>query len=197
MRTFTYLIFLLSIPFLACTSEEDTLPRGTQLLRNTDLSSNPNSIAPWNSIGSQGFNLGVSTEIFRSGSQSIFIENLDSLNINLGTWTQTYRGIIPNAGRRISLRAYLKGEDIRTFGPESNIYISMRMFPVEDDNGSTGGRFISSQSRVLVNGTFDWRPLEVSLNSIPPQVEFIVVYLVMGPRTTGKVFFDDITLTVD
>lgn len=185
------------MPFLACTSEEDTLPRGTQLLRNTDLSSNPNSIAPWNSIGSQGFNLGVSTEIFRSGSQSIFIENLDSLNINLGTWTQTYRGIIPNAGRRISLRAYLKGEDIRTFGPESNTYISMRMFPVEDDNGSTGGRFISSQSRVLVNGTFDWRPLEVSLNSIPPQVEFIVVYLVMGPRTTGKVFFDDITLRVD
>lgn len=197
MKVFAYYIFFLTIPFLACTNEEDIPPRGTQLLRNTDLSSNPNSIAPWNSIVSQGFNLGVSTDIFSSGTQSIFIENLDSLNINSGTWTQTYRGIIPNPGRRISLRAHLKGEDIQTFGPESNVYISMRMFPVEDDNGSTVGRFISSQSRVLVNGTFDWRPLEVSLNRIPPQVEFIVVYLVMGPRTTGKVFFDDITLTVD
>lgn len=197
MRVFAYIIFFGSMLFLACNNEEDIPPRGTQLLRNTDLSSNPSSIAPWNSISAQGFNLGVSTEIFRSGTQSIFIENLDSLNLNLGTWSQTYRGIIPNAGRRISLRAYLRGEDINTFGPESNVYISMRMFPVEDGNGSTAGRFISSQSRVLVNGTFDWRPLEVSLNSIPSQVEFIVVYLVMGPRTTGKVYFDDITLTVE
>lgn len=191
------LIFLIGLAFLtSCMDSSDTVPRGTQLLANTNLSANPSSLSPWNSVSAPGFNLGVSQEVFRSGFQSIFIENLDSLNENAGTWRQNYNGSLPKEGRGLKLKAYIKGENVTLRGPGSNVYISIRAFPVEDSNGSIIGRFVTSQNRDFVSGSFDWEPLEITLSNVPEQVDFIVVYLVMGPRATGRVYFDDITLTV-
>jgi hypothetical protein len=192
------LIFLIGLAFLtSCMDSNDPVPKGTQLLANTNLSANSSSVSPWNAVSAPGFDLGVSQEVFRSGFQSIFIENLDSLNENAGTWRQTYSGVLPREGRSLKLKAHIKGDDIELRGPGSNVYISIRAFPVEDSNGSTTGRFVTSQNRAFVRGTFDWEPLEITLSSVPEQVDFIVVYLVMGPRATGKVYFDDITLTVE
>jgi hypothetical protein len=191
------LIFLIGLVFLSsCMDSNDPVPKGTQLLANTNLSANPSSVSPWNAVSSPGFDIGVSQQVFRSGFQSIFIENLDSLNENAGTWRQTYSGVLPREGRNLILKTHIKGEDIKLRGPGSNVYISIRAFPVEDNNGSTIGRFVTSQNRTLVSGSFDWEPLEITLSSVPEQVDFIIVYLVMGPRVTGRVYFDDITLTV-
>lgn len=191
------LLIIISVIFLtSCMDNNDPVGEGSQLLSNTNLSDNPSSISPWTSVSSQGFKLGISKDEFRSGFQSIFIENLDSLNENSGTWRQNYNGAMPKSGQSLNLRTYIKGEDITLRGPGSNIYISIRAFPVEDSNGSVLGRFATSQNRILISGSFDWQPLEITLPGLPEQVDFISVFLVMGPRATGKVYFDDITLTV-
>lgn len=195
MKRIYFISFVLFI--LGCSDRNDMLPSGSQLLKNSDFSAIPDNVSPWVSISSPGFNLGVSEEVFRIGSRSVFIENFDSLNQNSGNWKQSYTGPAPRAGRTLRMRAYLKGENITLRGPGSNIYISMRAFPVQDSRGSTIGRFISSQDRIRVNGTFDWRPIELVLNNAPDEIDFITVYLVMGPRATGRVYFDEVTLTVD
>ena len=191
------IVFWISISFLcACATMDDGFPAGAQILKNTDLSSS-DSPSPWVSISAPGFTLGVSRDEFRSTPGSLFIENSDSLNTNASTWRQMVRMPLPGEGRKITLRAYLKGEELKRHGTGSNIYISLRAFPVEDSKGNTVGRFISSQERVVVEGSFEWRPIELVLSKMPPEVDHLMVYLVMAPLTTGKIFFDDITLTVD
>ncbi|MFD2201015.1 hypothetical protein [Shivajiella indica] len=197
MKSVFNILFLSLALLFSCIDSKDPIPKGSQFLVNTDFSASPNSISPWGAVQAPGFNLGISQEVFRSGFQSVFIENLDSLNENTGTWRQSYNGALPREGRSLKLKAYIKGEDITLRGPGSNVYISMRAFPVEDSNGSTTGRFVTSQNRTLVSGTFDWEPLEITLPRLPEQVDFLMVYLVMGPRATGKVYFDDVTLTVE
>jgi hypothetical protein len=189
-------LFIVFVSLLGCNQLDDQVPAGTQLLRNPDISS-PNSPQPWVSVTSPGFTLGVSNQIFRSGSGSLFIENADSTNLEASTWRQTINSPLPKEGRKLTLRAYLKGEEIKRFAPGSNVFVSFRAFPVQDSKGNTAGRFITSQERIIVDSTFTWRPIELVLNKMPPEVDYLIVYLAMAPRTTGKVYFDDITLTVD
>jgi hypothetical protein len=181
---------------LGC-KEDDSFPSGTQLLENPDLDSPDGSVSPWVPVTEPGFNLGSSTEVFRSSNRSLYIENSDSLNTNSATWRQSYKGPMPNKGRKLVLRAFLKGEKIELKGPESNVFISIRAFPVEDSNGSTFGRYVTTQNQIGVSGTFEWTQLRLTLPNTPEEVDNIVVYLVMGSRTTGKIYFDDITLTVE
>ena len=191
-----YLIVLISAFFIRCTMD-DGLPANTQLLENPDLASSDGSISPWMAFSEPGFTLGSSTEVFRSSNKSLFIENRDSLNTNSGTWRQSYNGPMPSKGRKLVLRAFLKGEDVALKGAESNVYISIRAFPVEDSKGNTFGRYVTTQNQIGVSGTFDWTQLRLTLPNTPEEVDNIVVYLVMGSRTTGKIYFDDITLTVE
>lgn len=190
-----YFLLSLIVLFISCT-EDDGLPGKAQLLKNPDLASPEGSVSPWMPIIEPGFSLGASTEIFRSANRSLYIENSDSLNTNSGTWRQTYIGPMPKKGRKLVLRAFLKGQDIALKGPESNVFISIRVFPVEDSNGNTFGRFVSTEHQINVSGTFDWTQLRLTLPSTPEEIDKIVVYLNMGSRTTGKIYFDDITLTV-
>lgn len=185
------LLFLLVI--CSCTAISDN-PLSTQLLKNNDLSNSADNVLPWVAINTPGFVLGISNEIFRSGKQSIFISNADNFNENTGTWTQTYAGSIPKSSQKLRLRAFIKGENLNLSKAESNIYISIRVFPVLDSDGQSSSRFASSQSFFRVSGTFDWQPLEVVLPQIPIDAENIRVYLNMGPGATGKIYFDDINL---
>ena len=182
--------------FISCT-EDEGLPVGTQLLRNSDLESPDGSISPWVPVSEPGFTLGSSIQVYRSSTKSLFITNSDSLNTNSATWRQSYRGPMPAEGKKLVLRAHLKGENIELKGPESNVFISIRAFPVEDSQGSTFGRYVTTQNQIRVSGTFDWAQLRLTLPNTPEEVDNIVVYLVMGSRTTGKIYFDDITLTVE
>lgn len=183
--------------FLQCNVGNDGVPNNSQLLRNTDISLSPDTVSPWVPVTSNGFTLGVSQDTFLVGNRSLFILSQDSLNQNSALWRQTYDGPMPSEGRSLTLRANLKGENIQLTRPNSNIFISVRLFPVEDSNGTTTNRFLSSQNRVRVFGTFDWQPLAITIPSVPREIDFIMVYLVMGPGTIGKVYFDDITLTVE
>ena len=191
------LIISICLLFLQCDFGQDGLPVNSQLLKNSDISLSPDTVSPWVPVSAAGFTLGVSQDTFLVGNRSLYIENQDSLNVNAALWRQTYDGPMPSNGVKLTLRAYLKGENIELKKPESNVYISIRMFPVEDRDGTTINRFLTSQNRVKVFGTFDWQPLAITIPSVPKDIEFIMVYLVMGPGTIGKVYFDDITLTVE
>lgn len=191
------LILSICLLFWQCDVGDDGVPMSSQLLRNTDISLSPDTVSPWVPVTSNGFTLGVSQDTFLVGDRSLFITSQDSLNQNSALWRQTYRGPMPSEGRRLTLRAHLKGENIELTRPNSNIFISIRLFPVEDSDGTTINRFLSSQNRVRVFGTFDWQPLAITIPSIPREIDFIMVYLVMGPGTIGTVYFDDITLTVE
>ncbi|MCR9015655.1 hypothetical protein [Aquiflexum gelatinilyticum] len=195
MKRISLLIPIFAL-FISCT-EDDGLPVNTQLLKNSDLESPDGSISPWVPVTEPGFNLGSSTEVFRSSKKSLFIENSDSLNTNSATWRQSYNGPMPSKGMKLVLRAHLKGDNIELKGPESNVFISIRVFPVEDSNGNTFGRYVTTQNQIGVSGTFEWTQLRLTLPNTPEEVDNIVVYLVMGSRTTGKIYFDDITLTVE
>jgi hypothetical protein len=188
------LIFFL---FISCIRDENGIPVGSQLLSNTDFSVSENNVSPWSSVAPAGFRAGISTEEFQTGTRSVFIESTDSISSNSGTWRQTYRGAMPAPGRRLRLQAFIKGENIISNGSVSNVFISIRAFPVEDSSGITRNRFASTQNRILVNGTFDWEPIEIVLPSFPEEVEELTVFLVMSGKTFGKVYFDNVTLSVE
>ena len=190
-------ILIAMILLSSCIEQQALLPVGTELLKNTDFSNSMDNVSPWVPIGSPGFSLGISDDVFRSGSRSVFIENRDIFNENTGTWTQVYNRNLPKPGQTVRLRAFLKGEDIRLFTPNSNVFVSLRFSPVQDSRGSLAGRFITSQQQIRVEGTFDWRPIDLVVNSVPEDVESLSVFLVMGQRVTGKIYFDDVTLTVE
>lgn len=196
MKSVSPILFLALLLF-QCIEKEDLVPVGSQLLRNTDISSSLDNVSPWNANAISPFVVIPTNREFRSGRQSLLISNTDSLTRNSGVWTQSYFGPIPKEGRSLRLRAFLKGENIRLTGPGSNVFLSIRTFPVEDSNNSVFGRFVTTQNRFPIQGTFDWTPVELVLPRIQRDVTHITIYLVMGPFTTGTVYFDDITLTVE
>jgi hypothetical protein len=194
---FRYLSVCFLLILTHCVEKDEPIPINTQLLRNTDLELSLDSVNPWRATNGAPLTLSVSTDVFRSPNRALSISNTDSTARTAAAWTQTYSGEMPRSGRSLRLKAYIKGEDIRRHRSGSNIYLAIRAFPVEGRNNSTFGRFVSTQNIVAISGTFDWAPLSVTLPSIQDDVNSIVVYLVMGSGTTGTVYFDDITLTVE
>jgi hypothetical protein len=83
-------IFILLLLLGSCV-EEETVPLGTQLLVNPNMSMFPDSVKPWRSNRSGG--IGVSREVFFTGNRSLFIENHpDSVYSVSGSWSQSYHG---------------------------------------------------------------------------------------------------------
>lgn len=191
------LLICLSFFLLSCMEQDTLIPSGSQLLRNSNLSNSPDNVAPWNSVNANPFRVGVSDAVFHSGNRSLFIEGTDSLANNSVAWVQHYIGPMPREGRRLRLRLLMKGENIQLNSPSANVWVTIRTWPVEGPNRTTFGRSVSSQRSNFIEGTFDWTPFEIILPSFPSDANRISVFLVMGPQTTGRVFFDDITLTVE
>ena len=183
---------ILLLLFLGACAKMEEKPNSTQLLRNNDLSDTANNVLPWVAVNTPGFELGISDSIYRSGKQSIFIRNKDSTNQNIATWTQIYSGSIPRSTQRLRLMAHLKGENLNLTRLESGVYISIRVFPVVENESRL--LFASTQNFSRFQGTFDWQPLEVILPHLPDNIENIRVYMNMGAGTTGTIYFDDISL---
>ncbi len=181
---------LLLLLLIAC-AEEDVIPPGpgTQLLVNTHISLSPDSVLPWrggpNKLGD--FESGVSKEIFFIGNQSLFLEKTDSLSGYHGDWFQTYTGPMPVQGSRLELIAYLKGENLIRSNPEHNITISIHIW---DDTRITSG------NNLILEGDFDWTPIRITLDSFPAKADQISVSLSIPSTMTGKIYFDEINLTV-
>ncbi len=189
------LLFLLLI---GCTVE-DNVPAGAQLMANPDISLYPDSVFPWTASQSGGTELGVSEEIFLTGNRSLFIENSDSLNFgsDSGTWTQTYTGPMPVEGSRLELIAFIKGENIKIIeGSTASLLITCHVSGRSDKEGNSPGRSVWSDIASKLEGDFDWSPIRITLDSFPAEATSIRVNLGMVSLTTGKIYFDEITLVV-
>ncbi|UJP63910.1 hypothetical protein IPZ59_13885 [Mongoliitalea daihaiensis] len=190
------LVLCVAFTVLSCMEQETLVPSGSQLLRNIDLSNSLDNVSPWTSVAAVPFIVGVSDEEYFTGNRSLFLEGTDSLARSSVAWVQHYTGPMPNGNRRLRLRAMIKGEDIRLNSVNSNVWMTIRAWPAEGAGG-TIGRSVTSQRSNFIEGTFDWTPFELTLPNFPSDANRISVFLVMGPRTTGKIYFDNITLTVE
>lgn len=191
-KSYRLLLFFLLV---AC-AEEDNVPPGTQFVLNPNISLYHDSVFPWTADKSEGIEVGVSKEIFMTGNRSLFIENPDSLNFNSGSWRQTYTGPMPVQGSRLELIAFIKGENIRRLYPYSpTVWISFRISTRSDSKENTEGRFVMSDNFFL-EGDFDWTPIIITQDSFPAEADNISVNLVKPRGITGKIYFDEITLTV-
>lgn len=185
--------FIPILLLLAC-SNEDYLPAGTDLIANPNISLSPGSPFPWVADQRDGIELGVSKEVFMTGNQSLFIANPDSLNSNSGSWSQKYTGPMPAPGDTLELKAFIKGEEIRNLTPGGNIGIFFRVYP--SVSGNFEGRSAHSNTGLKHEGNFDWRLLTATLNGFPKDADYIQITLLMPSLTTGKVYFDEISLRI-
>ncbi len=184
-------LILLLFLLISCKSEEDYLPRGSQLLLNPNLSLYPDSVIPWESSKSRDqFETGISREIFFTGNRSFFIENKDSTEFAVASWSQTYTGPMPVEGSTVELLAYIKGENIKSLRKDNNVSI----FFVA--NTSNGERISSANAINLIEGDFDWYLLKATMDNFPGDVKSIGVSVGLNSRVLGKAYFDEINLFV-
>jgi hypothetical protein len=176
----------------ACAENEEA-PVGAQLLGNTNISDSPNDVSPWSAQNFTGFQkTGVSKEVFLTGFQSLYIDSPDEASSVDASWTQTYSGPMPPAGSTLELSAFVKGVNIER-NSTGSIGIFMRIFPQYEGNNFIGR---SAASQEILEGDFDWSRLKITLEKFPANAESITVTLFMPNLTTGRVYFDEITLTV-
>ncbi|HSJ69675.1 MAG TPA: hypothetical protein VK921_18480 [Anditalea sp.] len=178
---------------IAC-AEEEHVPVGTQLLVNPNMSMFPDSVDPWRSNRSGG--IGVSKEIFFTGNRSLFIENHpDSVYLVSGSWSQSYHGPMPGPGSRLVLTAFLKGEGIRNLREhEPTFFINLSAYKIV--NGPNEGKSVNAEN-LYFPADFDWIPIKLTLETIPPDAKHITVSFMMPYRTLGKLYLDEISVTVE
>ena len=69
---------------------------------------------------------------------------------------------------------------------------------IRGDKGSTYGVFfVTTQGKTPITGTQDFTEYSVVLPSFPGGIDNLLVYLVYLPKTTGYVYFDDLSLTIN
>ncbi|WP_144606151.1 hypothetical protein [Algoriphagus algorifonticola] len=188
-RNFSLILFLFLL--VSCNTEEDFLPKGSQLLLNPNLSLYQGSVLPWNSSKTrEQFEIGIDSEVFYSGNRSLFIENMDSTEFGSASWSQTYTGPMPKEGSTIELLAFIKGENIKSLRADNNIFISLI---VHSDKGE---RIKSNSVINQLEGDFDWYLLKVSLDNFPAYANSIGASVGLNSRVLGKAYFDEINLFV-
>jgi hypothetical protein len=164
---------------------------------NPNISLYPDSVFPWMASNLEGIEYGVSEEIFMTGNRSLFIGNPDSVSTRAGFWTQTYTGQMPVPGSSVELTAFLKGENIEDLTQGSSIGIFFQVLPRIDSKGNSHGISISSVNTIKLEGGFDWRLIRVAQDSFPVEADNIEVRLIAPTLTSGRVYFDGISLTAN
>ncbi|MFC3416404.1 hypothetical protein [Algoriphagus hitonicola] len=185
-------LILLLFWLISCSSEEEYLPRGSQLLLNPNLSLYPDNVFPWAPLIPNEIQYGVSREVFLTGNRSLFIENKERSTANSATWTQTYTGPMPAPGSTLELLAFVKGEDVIDLTAGGRVHIGIKVFPFENSES----RNASATNEQLFQGDFDWFLLKATLENFPEDAEKIQVRLFVPDLTLGKVYFDEINLFV-
>lgn len=188
MKKHSFLILLLLTFFFSC-EEDEFLPVGTQLMLNPNLSLYPDSVNPWKPSNPEGIQLGVSREVFMSGNRSLFIENPVREKAEAASWSQNYTGPMPVPGSTLELVAFIKGENVQDLTLGGRVFILVRTFPQINQISAAG-------TSLDMQGDFDWVLVSATLENFPKDAKRIEVSLNVPRLTLGKVYFDEINLTV-
>lgn len=190
MKKFGSFYFLLLVVLFSCQEEgEDFLPKGAQLMLNPNLSQFSDSVYPWKPSNPDGIQLGVSREVFISGNRSLYIENKTREMASASFWSQTYTGPMPVPGSTLELVAFIKGEKVQDLSLGGRVYIAVKTFPQINQISAAG-------SALDLQGDFNWVLVKATLENFPKDAERIEVSLYVPDLTLGKVYFDEINLTV-
>ncbi|GAB3037757.1 hypothetical protein [Spirosoma pulveris] len=188
-----------AILLLACTwaisaCKKEELPAQKPLLTNGDIEqkiqgwsfgydtphpTNPNGYAfgfTSEAASSPQYSLKINCNQVRNDSAfSYYVQN----SISMST--------IP-VGAKLTLKAKIKtalvgqGVSIAIRGDKGNAY---------------GVFFVTTQGKTPITGTQEFTEYSVVLPSYPGGIDNLLVYLVYLPKTTGSVYFDDLSLTVN
>ncbi|MCK8496103.1 hypothetical protein M0L20_29825 [Spirosoma sp. RP8] len=198
LRLLLALPVLTSSLFLAACKKEETQPQtalpanGLLVNGNIDQSAQgwffgTDSTKPTNP---NGYTSGASTEAYSSPQYSLKI----SCSQVKDTATFCFYGqqFIPfktiPIGAKLTLTAKIKTALV---GPGVSLAI-------RGDKGNTSAVvFVSSQDKTSITGTRDFTEYSVTLDSFPGGIDNLLVYLVYLPKTTGSVYFDDLSLMVN
>ena len=187
------IIRLLLLAFLlvsACkkeekTSEEIVIPM--QLLGDTNLEFLQGHF--WYSYyppAAGGFFVGRIDTVSFSPTHSFMISRTTPDSVNFAYYAQIYFLQIP-VGDDLTLKAYIKGVNLE--GEGASILIGC------NDENNAPVQYEGTEGNISITGTFDWTPYTIDLIDLKSNVKTIYVFLIYLPNTTGKVYFDDITLT--
>jgi|GEM_PF-950783 hypothetical protein len=172
--------------FNRCTDDE--LEPG-QLISNGNVEAGSTSPCSWWKTDSYGkYNLTSTDQESFSGRKSLNISIQNAHTDAFAYWGQTITTNIP-IGMDVTLRAKIKG-DLEGEG----VSIALR----GDDTTSPSGpdaQFISTQYKTKITGQFNWKEYSIKLDNVDSSTQSLTVYLIYLPKTTGHVFFDDISLT--
>jgi hypothetical protein len=177
-----YFLLCFSICMIFSCKKEDSNP--TQLLQNTNMEV-VNSSTWSNFMTGTGFTATMTYEESFSPNYSLKISRTVIDTAKFCSWYQMYSGKIP-VGRDLTLTAKIKGVNLSGTGVS---------IVIRGDGATPGLQFETTQNAVPISGTFDWATYTLNLSKVQSDVTSIIVYLVYLPKTTGTVYFDDVTLT--
>ena len=183
-KCLNFLFFLLSVIFWACSKEEDT----GQLLNDPSLNFTQGKIFPdswfyWQNQSKHSFFWSAKELNSTDFYLAIAADSPDTVNFSF--FNQTVLTPLPK-GKQIMLRARIKAENLTGQGAS----IALRC-----DGPKGQVAFTTTQGVTSIDGSFEWKEFSLLLEKVPDETNAIQVYLLYLPSTTGKVYFDDITLT--
>lgn len=178
--TFISTLLLLFIIISGCKKET---PIPDELLKDNGFE-NIQSGNWWVFNDTTGFNLRLSSSGYSTSGHSAAAARTVRDSVNISGFSQQYTGEIP-VGETLVLSCWIKGENLAGKG----------VALVINCNGDQPNlQIASSEDDVIINGTFDWQQFTVSLPNVSGQVKSISIFLVYLTSTTGKVYFDDVSL---
>jgi len=185
MKTF----FSLAIAILLISCSKNNVSPIVQIpLGNTDMESGSTQPSNWfYGFTAKDIAMTWSTDASSSPSHSLEMSRSTVTDqTSYAAWGQNYQGAMP-VGKDLTFTAKIKSDNLVGQG----VSIVIRV-----DGATTQNLQISStQGNQTINGTFDWKTYTVNLASLTSQAKYIIVYLVYLPGTTGKAYFDDVSLT--
>ncbi len=175
------------ITFIQCQEEEEP---AINLLQNSNIEDGTNRPSDWlmpPSSDQQPFDLSWSDEEAFSPQKALKISNqTENEPDDFSYWAQVVRQNIPH-GRNITLRTMIKG----------NLTGQGLSLVIRTDGSDGQLQFVTTWGETSITGDFDWTEYSVSLENVDDETNTIFIFLLYNSETTGEVYFDDVTLTVD
>ena len=194
LLAFVFAVFLLN----ACKKSDPEPVAPTNLVYNGDMESYPwrdwGFNFGYNQTGNpNGYTNEYAVEAASSPTHSIKIKcnavKNDTAFCYIG---QSFLGATIPVGAKLTLKAKIKTVNIQGTG----ISIAIRGDSKVNDQTKTTF-FTTTQGKTPITGTSDFTEYAATLDSFPASTDYVYIFLLYLPKTTGTAYFDDVSLTVN
>jgi hypothetical protein len=159
-----------------------------QMIANGDMESGSASPGSWWYPDTSGdYKAEWSSEASHSPARSLKLSTEIQRADRFSFWAQSKCSDIPR-GKTVALKVMIKGELIGT-----GVSVAIRCDGATPNAAAL--QFMTTQGNTAITGTFDWKEYSIEIGQVEQATSCITVYLVYLPQTSGKVYFDDVSLT--